>query len=831
MKKKDYINILIVSILALAIVFASILFTQVFGSDTDWVNQHTLFPEYLRMMFYKTGKLIPNLAFHYGAGQNIFNISYYGLLSPIVLLSYLLPFMSMTLYTVISSIVIILLSGYLFYKWLFTNGYSSTICLVTTSLFVLATPFIFHMHRHIMFVNYMPFLIMCLMGIDKLVEKGQKSYFVISVFLMIMTSYYYSVCGLLVIGTYYIYKYLKVNKDVTAKKFTKDLVIMILLALIAIGLSAVLLLPTVYTLMQGRNNATETFGLIKLLTPNFKVHKIFCGTYQIGLSMIGFISLLYLFFTKKRENVTLGVLTSIVLFIPLFMYLLNGGLYLREKCFIPYIPLVAYMIAIFIKDLYNDKIDLKKFIIYLLVINIPLYFFNRRQWCYLYLIGIIICLVLLHYKKGYKYLLCILVVVVSFIHALIMANWEDVLTIEYYKQLFDPEYEYAIDDIISKDNGYYRINNMVYPLRTMNKIYDERYYTTNFYSSTYNGYYLDFIRGIFKTNIAEYNYFLVSASSNVLFNKYMGVKYIYSDHDLGLGYIKLSENMYVNREAFPLGYVSYSSISEDDFDKLEYPYNIEVLMNNVITKESIDAKSEVHTQKVNLSFELIDVDSKNVTINKEEEGYKIIVKKDSEFKVKLSEKYNNQLLFVTLNGLNRNSCGNGNTFININDVNNLITCSSWPYHNKNENFHYLLSGNSDILNVKIGKGTYIIKSIESYILDYDYVKYSNRNVDAFDIREITDENITGYVNAKKKGYFVMSTPYDEGFTIKVDGQEVQKEIVNKAFIGFKIDEGNHFIEISYNSPFLKEGKIVSLLSVFILISICYFDKKRAKKEN
>ena len=62
---------------------------NIFGSSKDWVNQHILFPEYFRQLFYSTGKLIPNLALNLGAGENIFNFAYYGLLSPIFLFSYL----------------------------------------------------------------------------------------------------------------------------------------------------------------------------------------------------------------------------------------------------------------------------------------------------------------------------------------------------------------------------------------------------------------------------------------------------------------------------------------------------------------------------------------------------------------------------------------------------------------------------------------------------------------------------------------------------------------------------------------------------------------------
>ena len=55
----------------------------------------------------------------------------------------------------------------------------------------------------------MPFLVMSLMGVDKLIHKDQKSLLIISCFLMIMTSYYYSICGLLVVGIYYLYEYFK----------------------------------------------------------------------------------------------------------------------------------------------------------------------------------------------------------------------------------------------------------------------------------------------------------------------------------------------------------------------------------------------------------------------------------------------------------------------------------------------------------------------------------------------------------------------------------------------------------------------------------------------
>ena len=97
MKKKDYYNYLILTGIVFVIYMILTHFINVFGSDTDWINQHTIIPDYFRQLFYKTGNLIPSFSFNYGGGQNIFNLSYYGFLSPIILPSYLLPFVSIKL--------------------------------------------------------------------------------------------------------------------------------------------------------------------------------------------------------------------------------------------------------------------------------------------------------------------------------------------------------------------------------------------------------------------------------------------------------------------------------------------------------------------------------------------------------------------------------------------------------------------------------------------------------------------------------------------------------------------------------------------------------------
>ena len=204
MKKKffkDIINILILFSVFFIVYFFITKSEFIYGSMKDWNSQHWVFPEYFRNLFYETHDLFPDFAFNLGSGQNIYNFSYYGLLSPIILFSYLLPFVAMRDYIIVSTIFMLLLSVVLIYFFI-KKKHNSSIAFICGFIFLMATPLIFHSHRHIMFMNYMPFLIMGYYGVDRYFDKNKPLLLTISVFLMIMTSYFYSVSGKVSIKLY-----------------------------------------------------------------------------------------------------------------------------------------------------------------------------------------------------------------------------------------------------------------------------------------------------------------------------------------------------------------------------------------------------------------------------------------------------------------------------------------------------------------------------------------------------------------------------------------------------------------------------------------------------
>ena len=298
------------------------------GSSMDFLSQHIVFPNYLREVFYSSFKIIPSFMIHIGSGQNIFNIAYYGLLNPIILISYLFPFIKMLDYILISNIILYILSNLLFYKFV-DNKFDNSLFL--TFLFMLSGPLLFQFHRHFMFVSYMPFLILSLINIDN--KKFIR--LIIDIFLIIMTSFYYSVPSLLVIVVYYIY--------VNFNSFSfKEFLRFISYIFISVLMSSILLIPVIYSILSTRSGG-NIFD-IGLLIPNVNLDHILYGGYSVGLTSICFISFIYLLFSKKKDNIFLFVVISLICFVPISLYLLNGGLYVRGKALIPFLPLFVYII-------------------------------------------------------------------------------------------------------------------------------------------------------------------------------------------------------------------------------------------------------------------------------------------------------------------------------------------------------------------------------------------------------------------------------------------------------------------------------------------------------
>jgi uncharacterized membrane protein YfhO len=126
------------------------------------------------------------------------------------------------------------------------------------------------------------------------------------------------------------------------------------------------------------------------------------------------------------------------------------------------------------------------------------------------------------------------------------------------------------------------------------------------------------------------------------------------------------------------------------------------------------------------------------------------------------------------------------------------------------------------------EGQYYLSDFEFYILDYANIENSSSKIDPFIIEphNTNGDKIIGTIDVKQDSYFMLTIPYDNGFTILVDNEITEYEKVDETYIGFPIKEGLHSIEIIYTVPYKYIAYLLSLLGIISFITITYFESKR-----
>ncbi len=793
-------------------------FQYVYGSNVDFFKQHATLPEYFRNLFYETGKLIPEFTLHLGSGENIFYYAYYGFLSPILLPSYLLPFLPMSIYIMIISIILLFISSLLIYYILRKNNFSYNTCFFASFLFLFSTSLTFHSHRHIMFVHYMPFLLLSLIGVHKYFHSHKSFLLILNIFLMILTSFYFSIPGILTVCIYALYEYLKLNSTFNYK----DVIKFLFRIFLAIGASCFFLLPIFYIIKSGRS--TNLSYNYQLFLPNTSIDFLMYGSYGVGLSAILWLSTIYQICKGKKENRVVALFLLFLTQFPIINLILNGGLYQNGKCFIPFLPLYILLIANTI-----ETIDFKKRKwIYFLCLSI---FLLKMKSLYplLFIIDLTITLFSLYFyqtKNKSYYLIPILIISFSIC---IFANTQDhLMTIEEYEQNEKiKNYNY---DTLLKDNVLYRF--LTNNTNELNYSKAKNDYRITSYSSTTNAYYEDAFYNTFNNNDYYRNKFILNETNNLFFQQFMGVKYIMTNKKVPYGYEKIKsyekKNLYQSENTFPIGYASSNLLNNKEFEKLSFNQQLEAFNNNIIiSSKSKNANLKTLSEKIDLEYQITKV--KNVTYQKKQDTYQIQSQENGKITLQLKNPIQDASLIIRFKMNDIPSCETGDTQITINGVSNKLTCQTWKYYNANETFDYILSSNENIdtLNITFAKGNYSLSDIEIYKIPNIYFKNNIQNIQKMtNIKTYTKHNILeGTIDISKDGYFLFTIPYDQGFEIKVDGQSQEYEQVNKAFLGFPIKKGSHKIELNFHAPFYNIGKKITIFSILFIGILLLFEKK------
>jgi len=93
----------------------------------------------------------------------------------------------------------------------------------------------------------------------------------------------------------------------------------------------------------------------------------------------------------------------------------------------------------------------------------------------------------------------------------------------------------------------------------------------------------------------------------------------------------------------------------------------------------------------------------------------------------------------------------------------------------------------------------------------------------------TITEIEGTIDVTEAGYFVLSIAKEPGWTLYVDEVETDAETFGEAFFATYLEEGEHTIRLSYETPGLAMGAAVSgicILAFAATVALKHQMKKR-----
>ena len=839
----------IILLSALTAIICIVYWGSVYGSNTDWVSQHYPIPEYFRKLFYDTHQLFPSYAANIGAGENIYALSYYGLYSPVTVLSYFLPFVPMGVYMMLAGIMTVYVTDTLMYFFL-RRKHSTKVTFTATAMLAFSQPLMLHSHRHFMFIAFMPFLIISMFFADRYFEKGKGVPLIISGFLMIMCNYFFAVTSLFALAAYGLYRVID-EKGSKIKDIIKRYVPFVGLLFISVFMSGVLLLPTAYSLLSGRDEGNVSVSLSSFL-PRMALSEMTYDSYPFGINALGLFAAVYFIIKGKRGKRFIGVITALFAVFPVFVYILNGTLYFDFKVLFAFLPLTLILTAEFLERAFDKELGSLRvtLIVFIIALGLSWVSYDKLSTQIVFFADAVLTLVVIaiYRLRGRAQ---VLYMSLAFLYAACVFRnvyTDELQPVERYDKINSPTITTLVDK--AAEGEFTRTAFDMNRGDTPNKVYSMNQYQDTIYSSIHSRLYNDFYFKVFTNENEFRNSALTTRSQNMLFDLYMGNKYYIADREIDTYGYQLKEKtddgfyLYENDNALPMIYFTDKLMSEREFDTLSFPKTDDALIRySVVDRDLPDTgfESVFERRDIGDMFDVSGVLKGNdlTELKKDGDTYKFPMGENYKYTYKYPDGFEGNVLAIKMyvdapenKYTGENSERSTDARIRINGINNTLTDPSWKYFNNNNNFEYVLSDLKGDAEIYFRGGYIEISKPEAYVAapeSFDDIGEGKVAADV-DMSATSGDVIECSVNAPNDGIVATSLVYLDGFKVSVDGEEVGPFIVDKAFLGFDVKSGEHKIRIEFTAPFLKHGKIMSLAGIIMMIGVLCRDIYRSRKK-
>ena len=790
----------------------------------DGLFQHVIALKYIRQYIINlfTKGSFPMVDFSLGQGFDVIGtLNYYGFGDPVTLLTVLFPENAMELMYEILIFVRMYLSGLFVAYLLRTLGKTKTSTILPACiLYPFCNYALLGGIRHPMFFNGIMYLPLLIAVVERGITKKKIGLLVFVVSIAFINNYYFMYINTVMAAIYFFARQIGSYRAKGIKELAGSIGRIVISYIWGICMGAMLLIPSVYAFL---NNVRTT---TKIATPDTffgdDYYEKFLKSFIItdndmnmftipGIGILGVIAIVVLLIFRKSSDkkiLTLFAIMFIMLLFPMVGKVMNGFSYVTMRFSYGMALILSVAVAFAIDDLRN-------------------------------------------FTKAKQFLPC-LVTLASIITIVINMN-----------MIFGENYSYNSKDYVNKGTLEKEMNTA--DVKMIKSIKDDSFYRTERLRSRSNksaycnfnqtGFYYSIIPGkmtdmYVSTCLSDcYRSYVIKGLENRIGMLALASTKYYVNYGgkAPYGFEKIKEEtidgrkvcLYENKNYLPLG-VTYSSyMTRTDYDKLNPIERELALLNSSVVDDKTANKIFVNNKTVNSNKA---VDNNNNTKIKNNQTITGVY--TSEMKIKnekniaagksyLKTKYGgaleynfnglkDSLTYIVFKGVHVKDTDQGDTAAeyksdgNSGNLRVIGDYSDGYYYKEASVFNMGYSKESqNHVDIKFNSNRkYTFKDVYAAMVpasNYDNVA-SNLKKEVLENVKLSDNHISGNIKVSKDKILQLSIPYSKGYKIYVDGKKTETFSSGIGYIGVKILKGSHNINVTYKSPGIVAGAMLTIIS-------------------
>lgn len=743
--------------------------------------------------------------------------------------------------------------------------------------------------HHPFFITPFIYLPLLLLGIEKILDNKSPLCFILMVFISTISNFYFMYMIALNAAIYLVVRLFIVYGIKDIKALLKKMLYFMLNAIAGVCMGGFILLPILKLFTQNSREGSSTgFQLLYEKEFYQKLSKMFVvpsgGLHHttLGFSCIIFFCL-YLLYTRRKKNMELKInfiLLTLLLCCPAAGKIFNGFSYPSNRWIFGYILLLSYIVVVEWDELF--QMGWKRFcglaVVMVIFIScsyakiLPESRESIKIYYILFCIGLVLTGVFVIFNQfklnKNKFIDCFMQLLVlvlaitsvnlyvykSFYISADKVNDKYFVSVERVRKNIVSNIDKAVLKVSKNDESFYRYEGERLLVKR-NSTLQSGLNSTNFYWSLADKIPGQFLTEIGLTNKQGYNY--NGLDGRTILNELSSTKYYVTrfkksgKYTIPYGYKKIQDSkvegkkysVFENEYALPIGYTYDSYYVRSDYEKMSEVERQNALLQGVILEKPCKnySKAQISQNYSEKPYQIKDCDGMQI------DGDNFEVKKDGgSIQLEVQQEIKNCEMNLLVENIERKQTdkvidddmkkslyevrtvnSNGETSKNIFfylSPNSLRYCGRTHFF---VHLGYFKSGKQTVTLKFPQKGHYKIGTLKIYAQSMNQYpeQISKLKENVLENVKIGTNTIQGDINLKKDKILCLSVPYSEGWKATVDGKKEEILQANTMYMALPLKKGNHKIQLTYCTPGLKLGIILSFTGLCLCIVICTYKKR------